>query len=292
MMMADTLYLGIDGGGTASRARLTDAAGRMLGEGVADASNLMLGIEVAAAAILEASGAAFAAAGLDRAARARTRAGFGLAGANVPNLAKALRAFPLPFAAVAIASDAVVACLGAHGGRDGAVLILGTGSQGLAIVDGHATAIAGWGFALSDEASGAILGRRAIRAAVASVDGLAPRSGLTEALMARFGGEPAKAVEWAAEARPRDYGAFAPVVLEYAEKADPVAHELMTDAVDAAAAMIDRLLALGAKRIALMGGLAKTYHRLLVPRFADILVAAEGDALDGALALARQGAPR
>ena len=94
---------------------------------------------------------------------ARARAGLGLAGANLPSLAEAIRKIPLGFASVVVASDAVAACLGAHGGRDGAVLILGTGSQGLAILSGHATTIGGWGFALSDDASGATLGRSAVR---------------------------------------------------------------------------------------------------------------------------------
>jgi len=289
--MAETFFLGIDGGGTASRARLTDAAGEVLGESVAGSSNLMLGMAVAAAAILDASDRAFEAAGLAKGTMACTKAGFGLAGANVPSLADTLREVPFPFAGFVVASDAVAACLGAHGGRDGAILILGTGSQGLAIVDGRVAAIAGWGFALSDEASGASLGHCAIRAAVASVDGLAPRSGLTEALMAKFGGEPAKAVEWAAKARPCDYGAFVPLLLEHASKADPVASKLLAAGVEAAGLMIDRLLSLGARRVALMGGLADTYQRHLAERFSTVLVAPQGDAMDGALALARSGAP-
>jgi glucosamine kinase len=285
----DLLYLGIDGGGTSCRARLTDAAGRLLGEGVAGSANVTLGIDIAAAAIVQAANLAFAAAGLGDAAKTVTHAGFGLAGANVPSLAAAVRAVAFPFAAITVASDAVAACLGAHGGGDGAILILGTGSQGLAIVAGRATAIGGWGFALSDDASGAILGRAAIRAAVAAVDGLAPPSTLTATLMARFGGQPAKAVEWAAGARPRDYGAFVPLVLEHAASGDPVAATLLAEAVAAAAGMLDRLLALGARRVALMGGLAEAYGAQLAARFAPVLVAPRGDAMDGALALARAG---
>lgn len=290
--MGEQFLLGIDGGGTTCRARLTDGAGRVLGEGVAGSANLTLGIGVAAAAIMAATDQAFVAAGLGDAAKAQTRAGFGLAGANVPSLADALRATPFPFAAVAVASDAVIACLGAHGGGDGAILIVGTGSQGLAIVGGQATTVGGWGFAVGDDASGAIFGRAAVRAAVASVDGLAPRSALTEALMARLGGAPDHAVEWAATARPRDYAAFVPLVLQHAEAGDPVAASLVAEAVGQATNMLDRLLELGARRIALMGGLAETYRARLAPRFASVIVAPHGDAMDGALALARAGAPR
>lgn len=286
------LFLGIDGGGTTCRARLVDGAGTRLGEGVGGSANLTLGIGVVAASIVQASEQAFAAAGLGAEAMARTRAGFGLAGANVPSLADAVRAHPFPFVAVAVASDAVAACLGAHGGGDGAILIVGTGSQGLAIVGGQATAIGGWGFHVSDDASGAILGRAAVRAAVASVDDLAPRSPLTGALMDALGGDPARAVEWAASARPRDYAAFVPLILDHATKGDPVAGALLAAAVAEAAAMLDRLLALGAGRIALMGGLADIYRPRLPERLKPVIVGPRGDALDGALALARAGAPR
>jgi glucosamine kinase len=290
--VADTFFLGIDGGGTTSRARLTDAAGHVLGEGVAGSSNLTLGIGVAAPAILAAAEGAFAAAGLGSGAMAQTRAGFGLAGANVPSLAAALSQTAFPFANIAVASDAVVACLGAHRGGDGAILIVGTGSQGIAVVDGVATPIGGWGFAISDDASGAILGRAAIRTAVAAVDGLARRSALTDALMAQFAGDPARALEWALTARPRDYGAFVPLVLTYADQGDPVAEHLVGEAVAAATVMLERLVALGARRIALMGGLADTYRGRLSAHVAAVIVDPQGDAIDGALALAHRGAPR
>jgi glucosamine kinase len=286
------LFLGIDGGGTTCRARLADGSGVRLGEGVGGSANLTLGVGVVAVSIMQASEQAFAAAGLGAEAMTRTRAGFGLAGANVPSLADAVRAYPFPFAAVELASDAVAACLGAHGGGDGAILIVGTGSQGLAIVGGQATAIGGWGFNVSDDASGAILGRAAIRAAVAAVDDLAPRSPLTEALLTAVGGAPAHAVEWAAAARPRDYAAFVPLILEHAAAGDPVAETLLAEAVASAATMLDRLLALGAGRIALMGGLADAYRPHLPERLRSIVVAPRGDAVDGALALARAGAPR
>ena len=55
-------------------------------------------------------------------------------------------------------------------------------------------------------------------------------------------------------------------------------------------ALIGRLAAEGIGRIALMGGLAPSYLRRLSSRFADLLVEPAGDALDGALGLARRDA--
>jgi glucosamine kinase len=289
--MAGALYLGIDGGGTTSRARLADEAGRVLAEAQAGSSNLTLGIETAAAALQDVTTKVLQAASLGEEARARLRAGLGLAGANVPSLATAIRATAFGFAAIAVASDAVAACLGAHGGQDGAILILGTGSQGLALIDGVETAIGGWGFAISDDGSGAILGRAGLRAAVLALDGLGPATGFTEEAMARFGGDPAAAVLWSKTATPRDYGTFAPLVFGHAAKGDGVARTLVEASAASVTAMIDRLLALGARRVALMGGLAEPHRAYLPARLAAHLVAPAGDAMDGALALARRTRP-
>jgi len=286
--MAERLVLGIDGGGTTTRARLADAGGRVLGEGRAGTSNLNMGIASAAESIIAATREALAAAGLDDRAMADIEAGFGLAGANVQSLANALHAHPFPFAHVELASDAVTACLGAHGGSDGAILILGTGSQGLVLVDGEARTVGGWGFELSDEGSGAVLGRAAIRASILAFDGIRAASGLTDTILARFETDPSIAAVWGKTATPGDYGAFAPLVFRHFAMGDVVAADLLAESAAAVGLMIDRLLALGARTVALMGGLAEAYRPLLRADLQPILVAAQGDALDGALALARR----
>jgi glucosamine kinase len=289
-----SMWLGIDGGGTSCRARLVDRNGAVLGEGAAGAANLTLGVEIAVAAIRAAARLAFDQAGLSHSdLMPQARAGLGLAGANLPSLVEAIRKIPLGFASVVVASDALVACLGAHGGRDGAILILGTGSHGLAIVNGRATTVGGWGFALSDDASGATLGRSAVRSAIAAWDGLGPRSALTERIMDGFGHDPAAAAIWAATAEPRDYGAFAPLVFELGATGDEIAAAILRDAAARVDAMLGRLAALGAARIALMGGLARPYEPWLESESRRLLVEPAGDAMDGAILMARRdGIPK
>lgn len=285
--MAERLFLGIDGGGTTSRARLTHADGALLGEGRAGSSNLVLGIEAAAEAVFRATRQALQAAGLSESRMGDIVAGLGLAGANVPPLAEKLLAVRFPFASVALTSDAVIACLGAYGGEDGAILIVGTGSHGLALVDGKTRSVGGWGFELSDEGSGATLGRAAIRAAMLAIDDLGPATGLTDAIWARLG-NPAAASIWGKTATPRDFGAFAPLVAEHFSEGDPVAVQLLTASTNSVTRMLRRLLDLGAKRIALMGGLAPIYLPLLPADIVSQLVEPRGDAMDGALAFARR----
>ena len=46
-------------------------------------------------------------------------------------------------------------CLGAHSGADGAIVVAGTGSVGVGLIGGREIRIAGYGFPVSDEGSGA-----------------------------------------------------------------------------------------------------------------------------------------
>lgn len=285
-MNDDILFLGIDGGGTGCRARLADIAGRVLGEGAGGPANITTDLGGAARSILEATRAAMTAAGLREADLGRVAAGLGMAGGNAPSEASALAAHPFPFRSVCVVSDAEIAVRGAHRGREGGILIVGTGSQGAVVADGRTRTVGGWGFALSDTGSGAILGRAAARRALSGHEGLEPPSPFTEAVMARFEASPPVMLAWALKAVPRDWGSLAPMVFSFADQGDPVAGELVDKAVREVVLLLDRLVALGARRIALMGGMAPVYRPRLADRFDSLLVEPAGDALDGALALA------
>ena len=77
---------------------------------------------------------------------------------------------PHPFRSVVYANDATIACIGAHGGTDGGIVIVGTGSVGFAVVEGREIRVGGYGFPISDEGSGADLGLHAIRLALRAYD--------------------------------------------------------------------------------------------------------------------------
>ena len=285
------LFLGVDGGGTGCRARLVDAAGTVLGEGKAGAANIRLGLDASWGQILRATDQALGEAGLDRTALPRIHAGLGLAGITGPiDVARVVDSAP-PFTGVAAETDAHTACLGAFGGRDGAILILGTGSAGYAIVDGRSHPIGGWGFEISDDGSGAQLGREALRAAVRAYDGLGPASDFTVAIMARLGGHPPDVVAWVNGAKPGDYGSMAPLAIEFARRGDPVAVALVRHAVAHVDNFIRRLIELGAGRVALMGGLGPVLETWLDDTARSVLAAPEGDAMDGAVLLARRRTP-
>lgn len=283
-------FLGVDGGGTGCRARLADDNGMVIGQGVSGPANLALGIPIVLKSLMDAVRLAYAAAGVDERAMAVTHAGLGMAAANVPRHRQALENTPLPFASVAVRSDAETACLGAHGGADGGVLILGTGSQGVVFFNGTFHTVAGWGFALSDDGSGAILGRAAVRRAFLAHDGIEPATPLTAAIMRSFNLDLSIMLDWAATATPRDWAAFAKMVFQHAREDDATAVELIRESACRTERMLDRMRELGAGRVALMGGLADPIRSYLSPQSHAGLVPPQGGALDGAIWLARQSA--
>ena len=132
-----SLYLGIDAGGTRTTARLISDSGETLGIGEAGPANTRIGIENSVRAVEEAAARAVEAAGLSREDVGSIRAGLGISGLNRRGALDALKAHDFPFASIAFASDAAIACLGAHAGGDGAIVIVGTGSIGFARVDGE-----------------------------------------------------------------------------------------------------------------------------------------------------------
>jgi len=281
------LFVGVGGGGTRCRARLCDPSDAVLGEGFAGPANLRLGVETAIAAVLDAVGRCLAEAGLGRRALAEITACLALAGATEPEELAAARRRKLPFRHTLITTDAHAACVGAHRGGDGGIVIAGTGSIGWAIVGGRTYRVGGWGLPLSDEGSGAWLGAAAMRRVLRADDGRIAWSGLLRRLFDEFDADPHAVVRWAAAAAPRDFAALAPTIVEYAGRDDPAAVEMMQCAAKHLDAIAGRLVALGAERLALMGGLAPHLVPWLSAATRCHLVPPAGDALAGALHLAR-----
>lgn len=285
--MSDLLFLGIDGGGTKCRARLRDAEGTLLGEGTGGPSNIRLDPDLVWNSILTACREALAQAGLQEADLKRIHTGMGAAGAGQTSAVERLLSRPHPFASFAIDTDAHIAWLGAFGGGDGAILIVGTGSCGYGGVSGHCHYVGGWGYEVSDEGSGAAIGRELLRRTIWAYDGRIPSSPLTDAILAEFKYDPEVMVDWVGRARPSDYARYAPLVLQHADRRDPLGIELIADAAAGVAKIATRLLDLGAPGLCLFGGLAEPLRPWLPPPVQQRIVLPAADALDGAILLGR-----
>jgi glucosamine kinase len=263
----------------------------MLGQGEAAPAALRLGIDRSLAAVESACRVAVADAGLPASALGQMDAVVGLAGVGRKGLLEALIARPHPFRTVRYINDATIACLGAHRGNDGGVVIVGTGSVGLAIIAGREIRIGGYGFPISDEGSGATLGLGALRVALKARDGRISRTRLASEMMRRFQDDPLEVIAWMDDATATDYAIFAPLVLDLAEQGDVAALEIVREAAQEIDGLANRLFQCGTPRLALLGGLAERMRAFLVPDVLARLVPSLGDAIDGALLMARSVVP-
>jgi glucosamine kinase len=283
-------FLGVDGGGTGCRARIEDEAGTVLGQGLSGPATTRLGIDQAWASIQRAFNAAIEEAELSAENLTRVHVGIGLAGIGRIGSREALSAIPTSFASVDFVSDGMGACLGAHSGRDGAIVIAGTGSIGLGFVEGRDLRIGGYGFPISDEGSGADLGLRAIQMALRANDGRIAKTALLSEVMQRFHGDPMEAVAWMDRSSATDYAALAPMVMRHADQGDGAARRIVQSAAEHIDTLVRTLFDQGAPRVTLLGGLSSPLQAWLSPDVRRRLKPADGDPVSGAIILARRAA--
>ncbi|MHA6691764.1 glucosamine kinase nucleotide-binding domain-containing protein [Devosia sp. A449] len=304
-------YLGVDGGGTNCRVRLADENLKTLAEVKNGRSNLQIDDgEPAFRAISDGTRDVFKAAGLDFSETANTYACFGMAGGRMDSARAEFAARPWPFAGVQVYDDIDIAHAGALGGGEGGVIIVGTGSAALSIVDGERHQAGGWGFPTGDQMSGAILGRELMRYAVESEDGLVEGSPLTKAVIAQLGGDNQAVMSWAFGTAlelkvisndgkegcddaligraPAEFGKLMPLFIEYLEQGDPVANKMLDiefGYIDTYANWFKRH---NAQVMAVVGGFGERLFPMLQQRYGDFVALPKFEPLHGAVILARQ----
>jgi glucosamine kinase len=280
-----TLVLGIDGGGTSCRAALATADGTVIGRAKAGPANIMTDLEGSRSNIVEAARLAFAEAGRDEALITETPAVLGLAGTNVGGYGERLKEI-LPFKESAVESDAAIALEGALGDHDGAIAIVGTGSIFVSRKSGKVATIGGWGFMLGDLGSGARIGRDLLQETLLAHDDIHAGSDLTDVVMRKFAGDAREITKFGAASRPADFGAYAPLVFEYADKGDAVAGRVLARALGDVEEALDALHLRTGDRLCMLGGLADLVAPRLSSRFQALLRKPEQDALGGAVRMA------
>ncbi|KQW48186.1 MULTISPECIES: BadF/BadG/BcrA/BcrD ATPase family protein [unclassified Roseateles] len=275
-------WVGVDGGGTSTRAVVADAQGRIVGRGEAGASALGQGAEQAWRHVAEAVGRAEVP-GLDLKDCA---IGLGLSGTGVPAQLKAFVAADPGVARFTLVTDGLVALLGAHGGRPGALMISGTGSVAEALMpDCSRRMVGGWGWQIGDEGSGAWLGQQAMKLAQAAYDSRAAAGPLVQSVWRQAGSTRAELLGFCAQAGQGGYASLAPLVFEH-EADDPAAAALLDQAaraLDALAAALHPSLPL-----ALAGSIALRLAPRLSPALQSRRVEPQGEPVIGALWLIQQ----
>jgi N-acetylglucosamine kinase-like BadF-type ATPase len=262
------LLLGIDGGGSFTRAVIADAAGAVLGQGQAGSSNHQsVGFAAATQALHEAINAARRDAGIDPQTRLDA-ACFGLAGAGRTDDQMRFMAWAAEYgiaANVRCVSDAEIILAAGTPEQWGVALISGTGSLCWARApDGSSVRVGGWGYLLGDEGSGYDLAVRALRLAAQTADGRATAHSLLAAVLEYWAlDQPAQLIGYVyrMELTRAAIAEVSKLVLKLAEAGDTHAVELMEQAAGELADMLTvavSRLGIDAPPVALAGGLFAT----------------------------------
>ena len=216
--------VGVDGGGSRTRAVVADETGTAIGSAQGGPSAVRPGdVERSASTIAAVVADALAAA--DASDTAPSVLSVGVAGVGREperlELERALVARGLADEVV-VQPDALVALEDAFGDGAGILLIAGTGS--VAYGRGPTGVVArcgGWGPVCGDEGSGVWIGRRALSVVTAAADGREPETALTGVVVtAAEVSSVEDLIGWAAKATPADLASLAPVVLQCADSGD------------------------------------------------------------------------
>ena len=279
--------IGVDGGGTNTRARVTDMQGSLVGFGESGPSGLGQGVGQALKHTSEAITQAFVSADMSLPPGYECAVGMGLAGASIPARAEEFVHRAHRYGALRLDSDAYTALVGAHRGMPGAIVIAGTGSVGLARhIDGSRSSVGGWGFPAGDEGAGAWLGLHALRVAHHACDGRIAISPLARAVWEITGTTRAEMLAWGAGAGQTTYAQLAPVVFDTAAT-DPKAAELLYAAAAALHHLIIGMDPTGKLPISMLGSVGKRLQSLLPEHARARCCEPAGDAVEGALIMIR-----
>lgn len=223
------VVLGIDGGGTRTRACLC-AEGRILSHCEAESiKRARVGAETAEANLRGLLGTLFAQAGVQGAHAATV----GVAGADMPGVAAWIEAVLRDFGTprYEVTGDEVIALDGAFRGGPGILQIAGTGSNTIGrAADGSREASGGWGSRLGDEGSGYWIGLHSVRRALLAYDRRLPTR-ILDSVGALWGTSTIEELVNIGNSTPGpDFAALTSVVHALAQEGDAVACAVLEQA--------------------------------------------------------------
>jgi glucosamine kinase len=237
------LVIGVDAGGTTTRCVLADLAGRHVGEGRGGGLNQHSSGGEAPDRLSEAVSQA-----LGRTPPSRVSGGVvAVAGAGEAGLATVQRDVERTWrtlglgGAPRVVADVLAAFAAGTDDDSGHVLVAGTGAIAAAVGGEAVVARAdGYGWLLGDVGSAVWLGREAVTAVLAALDGRGPQTDLTGEVLAALQAATAQDVVRAVyAAAPAHLGTVAPVVTSHAAGGDHVAADIVGRAASGLLASFD-----------------------------------------------------
>ncbi len=275
----------VDAGGTRCRGRLVDAAGGVLASAEAGPCNPATDLDRAADSLSRLW--ALCAAG-----HAAADVGLALGGAGLSSAAVRARFLAvLPrFAAAVVMSDGYAALIGAGGGRPGGLIIAGTGIAAHRLFDdGTSIERDGWGWVGGDRGSGAWIGQRALRHALAAEDRIVAHDALSRAVLAPLRAPTLR--DGLTGLGPDRLAALAPLVLAAAAAGDATAGRILDRAAALLAALAGTLRLGAADQLFMAGGLAAALAPRVAARLGRRIDAPAADAQEGCRLVAIGAAP-
>jgi len=250
------LFLGIDGGGSKCKTIIMNKDNEILGTGISGPGNPLHGFEQATNSITESAKLALQDAGLAHIELSELVAGVGLAGVNIPVLFDQMAAWQHPFKTMHLATDLLIACLGAHDGSDGAVMISGTGSCGFSCIEEQQTIVGAHGFPHGDKGSGAWFGLQGVKQVLLSLDGLVAPTIMTDVLLKKLNcKDDTDLVEAVASKKATFYAQQANLVFDAAEQGDKVALAIVNEGAEYINSIARTLATKKPPRMSMLGGL-------------------------------------
>jgi glucosamine kinase len=289
--MHSDLTFCVDGGGSKSRARLVEASGRTLAEAEEGPCNPSTGLARAVESVTNLWRRCAAAAGHDPAASGDVTLAIGAAGLYVKSAREKFLAALPRFGRTVTMSDGYAALIGAGGGKPCGLMIIGTGIAGHRLwADGTSVQRDAWGWIAGDRGSGAWLGRKALRHMFSVVDGVRPRDGLSDRVLAALGGRPGLA-EGMVGMGPDRLAALAPHVIAAAEAGVPRAIEIRDHAIQHLADLAGVLDIGPGDALYAFGGLAAIFAPVVAKKIAHPVALPAADAMVGSFLVATGKAP-
>ncbi|GAC35063.1 BadF/BadG/BcrA/BcrD ATPase family protein [Paraglaciecola polaris] len=283
--MHDDYYLGIDGGGTQCRAAIYSSDSILLGSGIGGPANPVNGLSLAQDAILQAATQALDDAKLKHVALSQLNVGAGIAGLHLPSMQLAMELWQHPFKSFYCTTDLHAAVTGMHQGKDGGVIILGTGFSALGMVNGVQHSIGGYGFPINAEGSGSWLGLQAVKAALLAYDDIGPATSMLKAMTQQE--DILSLATRLNQGSSTEFATFAPLVFEHAAQGDLLAKAIVEQATEFLQRVIRKLNAMGVSDIVLVGSVAHRLQSRLKENFSHSIVAGKASAEFGAMLLAK-----
>lgn len=288
------IYIGVDGGASKCKVVVEHADGTQIGHAVGGPANIRMSVQESWQNIINTINNALKETDIELtdSENYKFHIGMGLAGTELDSAVDEFMTQPHPFATIKLESDAYTACVGAHDGADGGMIIIGTGAVGLRIKEDELVQVGGWGFPYGDEGSGAWYGLEATRLAFQAYDGRVPYSPMLDAVLARFHDEIVRLLNWANTAQSTQYAQLAPIVFEYLEQKDPWAEHLAkigAKEIDNIFYGIENQSKNGVKvPYSLFGGITKLIQPWLCQELQDRIVPVKHDATKGAIIMLKQ----